>query len=251
MNEKQEYAEMLDLSESTCNITVKKPKKSIFKKKEKKPKNADTVKAEVIEKINAESEAEEIENNSEAVTDEEPTAVIKKAKKQGRGGAFGVGVGIFAVVALTLSIILTNALFPNSAINVFFRSVFGVEERVAVDVRTYSDFKVEVPAGATLGENGVLTVEKTGSLYTVENGTVDSVSKGQDGKYTMLIRHSDNFFTALSGMDRAYFSEGDKVFKNVPVGYSEGKSASLCFLDGDSVVIANYTVVDNAVVWAV
>lgn len=242
MNEKQEYAEMLDIVENTCNIRVKKAKPSFFKKRTR-PVNSEAVKKELIEKVNS----GEVALEQPEVETPRPAPAVKKRKF----AVSGVGIGVFAVLALSLTIILTNVLVPNSAINTFFRSVFGSEKKIAevTDARVFSDFEVAMPYAEMSLENGVITLDKNGSLYSTARGEVETVVKGEDGKYTMLIRHSDNFFTAITGMDYVYFSAGDSVYSTVPVGYSREAGATVCFLDGESAVIANYTIEESAVVW--
>ena len=51
MNEKLQYAEMLEIPVNTCNITYKPPKK---RKAQRKTVDGDKVKAELMEKINSE-----------------------------------------------------------------------------------------------------------------------------------------------------------------------------------------------------
>ena len=261
MDEKKEYEEMIDMPESTCNVKVKKAKKPLLAKKTRKRRaGSEAVKNEVIDMVNAAAEKTE-ESDIKAETAEaqtlretQTTAEIKQKakspKKKFKFAISGVGIGVFAIVALTLAIIMTNAVFPNSAINVFFRSVFGTEQKTVADTRVFSDFDVSLPYGEVSLDNGVITLNEKGSLYSTADGAVETLSKGEDGKFTMLIRHSDNFFTAITGMDYAYFGIGDQVRRTVPVGYANGTGATVCFLDGDNSVIASYTVSDDVVLWA-
>ena len=53
MNEKQEYAEMLDIGESTSVVKTKKAKRPLFKRRREKV-DPDAVKRELIDKVNAE-----------------------------------------------------------------------------------------------------------------------------------------------------------------------------------------------------
>lgn len=258
MDEKKEYEEMIDMPESTCSVKVKRARRSFFKKKPQKLAGSEEVKNEVIDMVNAAAEnGEEKPVSEEAVmptetineTTTEIKTAVKRPKKKFKFAISGVGIGVFAVVALTLAIIMTNAVFPNSAINVFFRSVFKAEQKVVADTRVFSDFDVSLPYGALSLEDGIITLNEKGSLYSTADGEVQTLSKGDDGKFTMLIRHSDNFYTAITGMDFAYFSVGDSVRRTVPVGYSKNSGATVCFLDGENSVIASYTVSAAAVVW--
>ena len=82
MNEKLQYASMLEIPVSTCTVSVKEQKKKgLFKKK--KQQNTESVKEELIEKVN-----EEVENPFSLLPDvqeekeQEPTEEIEEEKTQ-------------------------------------------------------------------------------------------------------------------------------------------------------------------------
>jgi len=265
MNEKLQYAEMLEIPVNTCNITYKPPKK---RKTQRKTVDGDKVKAELMDKINSEQvelKTEDLESPEE-ITEErlsEPqvesenqsiTVSIKQVEKSTgkKAPKFGIiGIQLSVIGILLATIFLTNALFVDSGINVFFRSVFGTEVN-ATDEREYSDFAPVINLGNTpyALENGVITFAGAGSTYSPCDGTVISLSVGEDGKYAMEVAHSNNFKTLLSGLDLAYFKVGDMVKANIPVGYVLGENATICFYNGDS-VITDFTIDQNSVVWAV
>ena len=259
MNEKLQYAEMLEIPVNTCNITYKPPKK---RKAREKRVDVDKVKAELVDKINAEQGSVEYqpttcitpkadEDLTEQSGTQSLTVDIKQElptpKKRIRGISV-VGVQLCVIGLLLATIFLTNAIFTDSGLNTFFRSVFSAETQT-VDERDYSEFAPVINLGNTpyALENGVITFSGAGSTYSPCDGTVLSVNLGEDGKYTMEIAHSNNFKTLVSGLDS---NAGDTVKANIPVGYVLGDNATICFYDGDA-VITDFTIDQNSVVWAV
>ncbi len=292
MNEKLQYAEMLEIPTSTCRISYKPPKKKLFKKKSA---NLDEPKMELVKKINQEVESQEenssaptemVEENAvavreetatsegeiiealdgEAVTESErplstedeiisqtETVTIKKESKKKPFKISLVGVQFVVIGILIATILVTNALMPNSGINTLIASVFGVEKTTEVDDRNYLEFTAGFPsqdmADVSL-ENGIMSISKSGAVYSPCDGVVSSLVKGTDGKYTMEIEHSQKFKTVLSGVDVVYASIGEKVYATVPVGYIGDGGASMCFYGEDGMVITGYTIGENALVWA-
>ena len=270
MNEKLQYAEMLNIPVNTSTVTYKVKKKPLFKRY----KNDDKVKEELIAKVNSENgvvlheiapetvepenevkpliEAENEQTNESVLpVDYQPTVSITKAKKCKKAElkVNVVGVQLVVIGILAAIICLTSALVPNSGINVFFREVFGKSQ--AEDTRGYEDFSATVPVSTSLSINdGVMTMSGKASVYPPCDGILTSLIKEQTGKYTMTITHSENFKTVISGVDYAYAEQGGSVFKNVPVGYVK-ESATLCFKDGDDSLITGYGLNGDAVVWAV
>ncbi len=272
MNEKLQYAEMLEIPVNTCNITYKPPKKRRGKIKKKD----DEVKSELIDKVNAtemqidpdsaeETMQDSVENidNAESqtlvpvseVTEEENNSLtvnIHKAEKKKRKFKFGViGAQLTIIGALVATIFLTNALYADSGINTFFKGVFASKPVETVDAREYAEFAPVINAGETLTlENGVIATEHTGSLYSPCDGKITEISVGEDGKYSVEISHSDNFKTVVSGLQFVYGEKGSDVFTNVPVGYVAEVGATFSFY-GSSGAITNFTLNENTVVWAV
>ena len=95
-----------------------------------------------------------------------------------------------------------------------------------------------------------MQITQKGSLYAPCDGEILSVVKMEDGKFSMEIKHNENFKTVLKGIDHAYFTVGDKVYSTIPVGYTDGKDTVMCFYSGDS-MISDYTIENGEVVWAV
>ena len=265
MNEKLQYAEMLEIPVNTCNITYKPSKK---RKAREKRVDVDKVKAELVDKINAEQGSvepeeyqpttsitpkvyEDINEQSEKESITVNIQQVQPAPKKRVGRLSVIGVQFCVIGLLLATIFLTNAIFTDSGLNTFFRSVFSTETQT-VDERAYSDFAPVINLGNTpyALENGVITFSGAGSTYSPCDGTVLSVSLSENGKYTMEIAHSNNFKTLVSGLDLVYSKAGESVKANIPVGYVLGDNATICFYDGET-VITDFTIDQNSVVWAV
>ena len=258
MNDKLQYATMLEIPVNTVSVTFKPQKK---RRKAKKI-NHDQVKREVVEKVNAQMEEQEEtavslfdqpeEQNELNENFSEPTyeQVVEKKKKF---KVSVIGVQLIIIGLLVATIFLTNAVYTDSGINVFLRGVFGNQNTVQVDARTYDEFApvIALDDGANMQlEEGVITLSGKGSVYASCDGKVTQVTKGEDGKYTIEITHSENFKSVLGGLDFAYAGLNDSVYHNIPVGYCSAE-ATMCFTTSDGSVISDYQIIDNSVVWAV
>lgn len=254
MNEKLQYAEMLDIPVSTCSITYK-PNKKRKPPEKKKSVNGEAVKTKLINKINEESETVLDESPVETCEGEKKEGFLKRLKS-GKVKVSVVGVQLFAIGILVATIFLTNAFMPNSGLNVFFKNAFGTEQASTDDTdnRVYSDFSPVIPVANSENlkiEDGVMDITAAGSVYSPCDGTVSSLTYNEETKkYDLEITHCDNFKTILSGIDYAYTEVGGAVFSNIPVGYVK-ESAKMCFYGEDGSVITGYTLQDNSVVWAV
>lgn len=268
MNEKLQYASMLDIPVNSCNITYAPVKKR--KGKSKKAKQPEDVKKELLDKVNGlqDGEAQTVEaaampeHSANGAACETETVVPvatdsrKKKRDKARGIKFTIVTAQFILIgALVATIFLTNAFYKNSGINTFMRSVFTSSrktEEIKSDNRTYGDFKPVISYGegsAPVIENGVMTITGKGSVYTPYDGKVTKVTVDGAGKYSLEIAHSDNFKTVISGLDHAYAEINDQVFGNIPVGYAGESGIEMCFLGSDGAVITDYTLEGNAVVW--
>jgi hypothetical protein len=258
MNEKLQYASMLEIPVTTCSVNFKPIKKKRTVKKDLSP---EAVKKELLDKVN--EKATEKPKKEESVTikkaeskieekKEEKTATVSKKEKTPFKFSV-IGIELAVVVLLIGVIAVTNILNPNSGINVFMKSLFAKEIEVSVDNREFNEFDPVITMGSdiTISENGVLTVGGSGSVYSPCDGTVASVSKMEDGTYSMEIAHSENFSTLISGLTFAYMVEGESVYYNIPVGYIEEQGVTMCFLGADGAIITGYEVIDGAVIWAV
>ncbi len=258
MNEKLQYASMLEMPFSTANVTA------MPTKKKRKKVNHETVKQELIQKVNAQEEGgaypeysvnqEEIQGG-DADSYIETTAVVPAPKKS-RFKNFKIsviGVQIAVVGALVATIFLTSAINPNSGINTFFKSAFATPVEEVVDERLHQEFApvIALEEGEYAIENGIMTMSATGSIYSPCDGQITSIAVDGNGKYTVEIEHSKNFKSQITGLDYIYGEKGATVFSNIPVGYMNSEGATLCFTGADGAVISNYEIVDNSVVWAV
>ena len=279
MNEKLQYATMLEIPVNTANITYKPIKKRrSFKKK---PTSLDTVKEELLSKVNAESEtaknalseepaaetpAESPETFSEALKEDAEAVAedfnaqenneiyasvsVRKKKRKPFFKFSVISAEIVAIAVLIGAIFLTNAVYSDSAINVFMRKVFSVQEGVVAE-KTYKDFSPVMNFDGEMSlNNGVISYSGSGAVYAPADGTVSSVIKEEDGTYTMNIAHSAVFSSTISGLSYAYLGEGDGVYGNIPVGYVKGGGFTMCF-NAEDALITDYTIENNAVLWAV
>ena len=130
--------------------------------------------------------------------------------------------------ALCGTIFLTNVFLPGSAINTFFRALNGNVNAAQIDERKYSDFKLtniiseRSDAQLSLSAAGILSFTDECCVYPTADGTVRDVVRNADGSYTLTIAHSDSFSGTIQGLDQVYYSVGDSVKANVPVGFTDG-----------------------------
>ena len=284
MNDKLQYATMLEIPVSTCNVTYKRTKSRRSTKK--KAESPEAVKEQLLEKVNAQAENSPIgdaeralvnvEEQSAADTPTETAAetaadltlaetaekdakeetsdagqyvsanvTVKKRKPFFRFSA--VTAELVAAAVLIAIIFLTNAVYSDSAINVFMRRVFAP---TAVTEKSYSDFTPVMNfSGDMTVKDGVVSYTGEGTVYAAVDGTVTDVLKETDGTYTVTVAHSENFSSTIFGLKYAYLGKGDKVFGNIPVGYANDSGFSMCF-SSENAVITDYTVENNAVIWA-
>ena len=159
MNEKLQYATMLEIPVSTCSVTFKPAKKKLFTKKKKV--DHEEVKKELLDKINAQQDfalqdsqvqiqseiqqpiLEQVEQEQVdlSITDQ-PTQMVNTTnnpkKKKFRISIIGVQLAIIGVLIAT--IFVTSAIYPTSGVNVFLRNVFGTQTVAQTDDRIYADF---------------------------------------------------------------------------------------------------------------
>lgn len=269
MNEKLQYATMLEIPVNTCNVTLKQGKKK--KSGGKKVKNPDKVKEELMQKINSETDFEQGNVLAQDVIDDQmelqdqpildniaqdqqdgEEQFVKPPKKRNHFSIIATQLVVIGVLIATICV--TNVINADSGINVFFRNVFGTKQAQVVDTRTHQDFAPVLAIGQMSEitvDNGVMTFSGEGSVYAPCDGVVTSVAKDGNGRFILEITHNDNFKSVISGVDMAYSALNDTVYSNIPVGYVNADGATMCFKSGDDVVISNYEIVDGAIVWAV
>lgn len=185
--------------------------------------------------------------------DDGGTGVIK-TKAERRSGIF-LTVEFALACALCGTIFLTNVFMPTSAINTFFRSLMPAEEE-QVDNRIYSDFTLASvvselsDAEITVSPAGVLSFTDECCVYPAVDGKVAEVTKNASGTYDVKISHTDSFYGIISGLDYVYYTVGDKVYSNVPVGYSKGESAvQVTMYSGDELLNCYAVDDENCLTW--
>ena len=238
MKDGMEYAEMLGLTVSSCDLTIKPAKKR--RKKD--------VKEDVIAKVNEDSVREDfVENDEKENLNEYEEIAPTKTKKFFKLDVLQIqGIAIFALI---VTILLTNIFWENSGINRLFNSVFSTEVE-QVDARNYLSFNAKSPSNdmEVSLDGGVMTFSGKGALYPVCDGEVSSIVQEDNGKYTVTINHSDTFKTVISGADFVYTEKGEDVFGYIPVCYISDGAACVYMYDED-VLLTNYVVEDGAIIW--
>lgn len=253
------YVNMLEIPVNSCNVIIKPVK---CKKKD--------VKKQVIEMVNGDQTP--LENQTEQVQKKVKKQKLKKEKKDrvsfiktkkvkpkkevaeqsGQSveikstGFDIVSAQVVAIFVLVVGIILTNIFWEDSGINNLMRSVFN-ENQSQLSAVSYQEFSAYTPSktNEVSLQDGVMTI-KQGSVYSPCDGVVSSVVE-QDGLFTVTIMHSDSFSTVVSSLETVYVTEGEKVYSNIPLGYSNG-SSSVSMFDGDA-ILTSYTLTDNQIVW--
>ena len=260
MNEKLQYATMLEIPVNTANITFKPARKRRIKKKHKI--SSEEVKEMVMEKVNSEAEEpmpeenplQETENSAENSAEEFSTVSVRSEKKKKKFKISVIGVELVLIAIFTATIFITNAVYSGSAINAFMKSVFGGENLSQTIVKNYDEYAPVMKFGTATDfsvENGYVTYGGSGAVYSPLDGEVLSLSKTENGLYDMEIKITDNFISVFSGLKYAYAKVGDKVYGNIPVGYVQEKELKMCFKSGNGDMITDYTMQDCAVIWAV
>ena len=234
-----DYAEMLGLEVSSCDVTIK-PKKNKKKK---------DIIGDIIRKVNAPkaSATSAYDGEEAAHIPEKTNCAEKKKRKFGFDIVYAEGVAVFVLV---VSILLTNIFWENSGINRLFKRAFGGTETAVADTRVNTNFNANAPSGEldVKLENGVMEYSGKGSLYPVCDGKVVSVVE-EDGKYTVTVKHSDVFKSVISGVDFVYADKGDEVFKYVPVCFVNGGTAKVYMYNQDALV-TDYVIEGGSIVWA-
>ena len=186
---------------------------------------------------------------TEGADDFEKTVTVTHKKKR---RITLVGIETVAIVALVLFIVMTNLVMANSGINTLLKMMNGTYVSApAENDSVYSVFKAVTPVSSDKMslKDGVITVNKSGSIYSPCDGTVTAIEK-TDGKLSVEITHSKNFKTVINGMDYVYGNVGDKVYSNFPVGYLDKNTVTVSLYDKGA-LITGYTVSGNNIVWAV
>ena len=252
MSETIDYAEMLEIPVSTLNVTKKRSKK-------KREPEAD-LKERVVETVNERMEGETEEERTaveENVTDYGDAYVPEHAPRKKFLDSKVLVIEFIAVLALCATILLTNLLWADSAINTFFRGLVSEEETVnAPDERVYSELTLgsvvsDADIQCSVSDTGVLTFTGACSVYSPYGGTIKNVAEN-NGNYTVEIEHTTSFSTVIAGLTNVYVAAGDTAFSTLPVGYSAGETPVTVSMYDSGTLITSYTVGENNdIVWSV
>ena len=253
MSEPIDYAEMLEIPVSTLNVT---------KKKSRKKRERD-LKEEAVAAVN-----ERAEGADPAALPEEPAAeenvvdygagALPEEKPRKKFLESRLLVAEFAaVLGLCALILLTNVFWENSAINTFFAGLVSPQPQAAqsVDERVYSELTLgsvvrEDGVACTVSETGILSFTAQCSVYAPYDGTVNAVSQGEDGLYTVEVGHTASFTSVISGLTYAYPAAGERGYSTIPVGYSGGTAAvSVALYDGGTLIRSFSVDENNDIVW--
>lgn len=218
-----DYAEMLEIPVSTVTVTKK---KSFFRR----PPAAENLKDRVVDSVN---------ERVGAFVEAEDLTDPPKPKPQKRDRESVVLITeIAAVLALALTIFLTNVFMPTSAINTFIASIISPSQKteepaynqivLSSVVGSFSDADVNV------SENGVISFTAEGCVYPVSGGTVESVA-GEEGAYTVKIAHTSTFSSVITGLTSVYSGVGEEVKSNLPFAWSDGSAeVKVTLYDGET-----------------
>ena len=255
MNEEIEYAEMLEIPVSTVNV-IRKSKARAESQETDFQEQLKSPYAVYSSKFFKEESVEENENDDSRYEGNE-NYTLEPYERADKKNALIQRIlkAEFAVsCALCLGIFLTNVWVKDSAINTFFRSL--VPQSQTTDSRKYTDFRLSSilsegsDAEMTLSPTGILTFVDEGCVYPTTDGTVSSVVKGEDGKYTVQIAHTDSFSGVIAGLDYVYYEVGQTVKHNVPIGYSKGESEVQVTMYADGNLLNCFAVSeDNSLAW--
>ncbi len=181
---------------------------------------------------------------------------VNATTKQNRALKIALGAEFAAVCALCGAIFLTNVFMPNSAINTFFRALTKTDAVANIDARSYSDFTLSPivselsSAELNLSETGVLTFTDACCVYPTADGEISAVTQNADGSYTVKISHSDSFTGIIEGLQTVYYSLGDEVKANVPLGYTDGEREVQVTMYSDGELLSCvYLTDENCLAW--
>ncbi|MCD7728471.1 MAG: M23 family metallopeptidase [Clostridia bacterium] len=242
MNE-LEYAQMLEVPVSTVSVVKK---KNLFKRKQKED---EELKEQVVDSVN--------ERMGDYVFAEDlsvPPDTDKKAFAATLGDRSGriLVAEIVAACLLAVGIFLTNVFMANSAINTFIKSLSATNTTTEA---AYTDFElVSVvsdlsDAEIAVSSDGVITFTSACCVYPVCDGEIASVTQQSTGSYVVSVEHTSAFVSVITGLTTVYYSEGDTVKGNIPVGYTDGSGEVSVSMYNDGVLLNCYTLSGTVPVW--
>ena len=290
MNEEIEYAEMLEIPISTVNVVRKPRKRKKTETIPTTPTEPSTLKDTVIASVNERVSSHLEESNPQEsfayneqgeggidfdVPEKIDTVRLYSTSREGEGllpddytlndgGRYemntqpksvrlALGIEFGLACALCGAIFLTNVFVPNSAINTFFRALNTPSTDT---VKQYSDFTLSAvvselsDAELTLSPTGILSLTDECHIYPVADGKVGEVTQNEDGLYTVKICYSNSFTGVFSGLNNVYYSEGDSVKTNVPIGYTAGEKEVQVTMYSNGLLLNCYEITEeNCLAW--
>ena len=190
-----------------------------------------------------------IENEAQQ---DDPLAPPARQKSKAAGRL--IAAEFAAACLLCATIFMTNVFMPQSGMNVFFRSL-GQREETPVK-KNYTDFTLqsvvsdfaEVPL--SVSETGVLSFRGKCCVYPAVDGAVAEVTKNENGTYDIKISHTEDFYGLICGLNEVYYAEGDKVYANIPVGYTRGEEDVQVTMYSGGQMLTSFTVnEENCLSW--
>lgn len=248
MDEELSYAEMLEIPVET--VTVKHKEK---KRRAREPERE--LSEQLVEQVNDHMEEADDPAYAESREIKRPEGKAPTKSKSRFARKFLIAEFV-AVCALCLTIFLTNIFLTDSAINTFVRGLFRGNAATATDTRVYSDFKLTpvindyTDAELTVSETGVLSFTAKCSVYAPCEGELKTLSGTAESGYSVELKHSDSFSTIISGLDAVYFTQGQKVKSNIPLGYSDGDGSVRVMFYSDGTLLNCYTLGEGGIAWS-
>lgn len=251
MDNSTEYAKMIEVPACSCEYSFLR-KKRFFKKKKFIKAINDGIKKNSIANENEENpflNEAHLKDGENLKEDNLPTLYDDKiAKKENRLSKI-ISVQVVAVFALISAIILTNVFWENSGMNTLFKSVFNPSVN-QLENKNYNDFLLNLPVGDENAVNivdGSIIIKGEYSIYPVCEGKISKVEQAQNGTFTVTVEHSDSFSTITEGLDMVYFSSGEEVYKNMPIGYV--KDTAKVFLYNGESLLTDYASTNKTIVF--
>ena len=166
-----------------------------------------------------------------------------------------LGIEFGLACALCGAIFLTNVFVPGSAVNTFFRAL-NTPAQTTATVRPYTDFTLGSvvsdlsSAELSLSPTGILSCTDDCCVYPAADGVVGEVSKDINGLYTVKVNYSDSFSGVFQGLDVVYYTVGDTVKTNVPIGYTAGEAEVQVTMYSDGTLLSCFELTDeNCLAW--
>ncbi|MCD8372093.1 MAG: M23 family metallopeptidase [Clostridia bacterium] len=244
MNDELEYAQMLEVPVSTVSVVKK---KNLFKRKNAR--DDEELKEQVVDSVN--------ERLGDYVFAEDLSVPPKEEGKKAFAATISDRAGkilvaeIVAACLLAVGIFLTNVFMANSVINTFIKSLSAETTAEA----SYSEFQLVsvvsdlADAEVSVSAEGVITFTADCCVYPVCDGTVASVTQNTAGLYTVKVEHTSAFTSVITGLSAVYYSQGESVKGNIPVGYTDGSGEVSVSMYNGGELLNCYTLSGALPVW--